>query len=67
MHKAAVGGGEEWIRNADRAPERVMRIVLGTKTKVGVPSFLAGRRQAQELAKARKKEAPKLWRELQSR
>jgi hypothetical protein len=44
-----------------------MRIVLGTKTEVGVPSFLAGRRQAQELAKARKKEAPKLWRELKSR
>jgi hypothetical protein len=45
MHKAAVGGGEEGIRNVDRVPERVMRTVPGTKTEVDVSSFPAGRQQ----------------------
>jgi hypothetical protein len=65
-HKAAVDGGEEGIHSADRVPERVMRTVPGTKAEVDVSSFLAGRRQTQEPAKARKKETPKLWRELKS-
>jgi hypothetical protein len=66
MYKAAVIGGEEGIHNASRVPERVMKTVPGTKTEVDVSSFLAGCRQTQEPAKARKKEALKLWRELKS-
>ena len=62
MHKAAIDGGEEGIRSADRVLERVMRTVPGMKTEVDVSSFLA----RQEPAKARKKEASKLWRELKS-